>query len=151
MPPQNQKKSRDEKLPSSKQKDTVNVATLPAVPAPTTPATVPATTTPAAVRSEGLQFFLQLRTQSITDGRFLNWAEFESRLVQKFGRRLPKDVSEAALGLRAMLTEVHSAVDAIFATHHVVTLFELESLVLRSSTQFEAYSSFDEVSIACPT
>ena len=92
-----------------------------------------------------MKYFLQLRTQAIAGDKFLNWATLEVNLVQKLGRRLPKDVSEAAFALRSMLTEVHSAVDAIFATHHVVTLHELEAMVLRSSTQFERCSCFAEV------
>ena len=46
-------------------------------------------------------------------------------------------------GLQRMVAEVNSTVDAIIATHHMISLHELEQLLLASNRSFEGIGSFD--------
>ena len=57
----------------------------------------------------------------------------------------PKEVAEAIFGLRTMVTEVNTSIQVVFSTHHLVTLHDLERLVLTTNKTFESVSKFDDL------
>ena len=93
-----------------------------------------------------LQLFQTARFRVIERG-FLSWPALEKELSKIWPRHPPKEVSEALFGLRTMLTEVNTTVSIVFSTHHLVTLHDLEKLVLSTNKTFEAVSSFDELKL----
>ena len=92
-----------------------------------------------------LAVFNASRQQLLSDGLFLDIAALEYAVRRHFGDRLPHEVSEALGGLQRVMASVNSALAAAFATHHLLTLRDLEAWVLWSSRDFEGAASFAEL------
>ena len=123
----------------------------PALPPPTMPPPSPSSIgsaprmQPPSPSSAIAQFQACRLSASANGTRFLEWGILTRELHQVFGHRTPHEVSHAINALQRMLLEVNSAIDAVIATHHVLTLHELEERVLRSSHSFEGVERFDDL------
>ena len=124
-----------------------------AAPAPEPPLpshSTPSATAPQAVaRATPLVVFQTCRVAATANGtQFLDWNHLVSHLHQRLGTHpmSPRsDVREYLHALQRVLQEVSSAIDAVIATHHVVSLHELEQLVLSTSDAFKERASFGEL------
>ena len=88
-----------------------------------------------------IAIFNSWRQQLLKDG-YLDMVALEHALRQHFGTRLPKEVSDALGGLQRVMSSVNSALTAAFATHHFLTMRDLEALVIMSSRDFQGVASF---------
>ena len=96
---------------------------------------------------EPLALFNAFRQRLLAGGKFLDLVALDQALRRHFGerQRLPTEVHEALGGLQRMMASVSSALTVAFATHHVLTLRDLEAWVLGSSRDFDGVSSFSQL------
>ena len=92
-----------------------------------------------------LAVFNAARQHLLTEGLFLDMAALEHAQRRHFGDLLPNEVSDALGGLQRVLASVNSALTTAFATHHLLTLRDLEAWVLWSSRDFQGAASFAEL------
>ena len=92
-----------------------------------------------------LAIFNGWRQRLLQDGHYLDIVALDEALRRHFRGRLPKEVGDGLGGLERMLTSVNSALMAAFATHHMLTLRDLEAWVLRSTRDFEGVASFAQL------
>ena len=104
----------------------------------------PASSPPSHQPTSPLAHFQAARLAATANGtKFLDMAVLTSQLHQRFTSRLPSEVFQAVNALQRMLQEVSSSIDAAIATHHVLTLHDLQALVLSSNDAFKDAASFD--------
>ena len=95
--------------------------------------------------AEPLALFNVFRQRLLAEGRFLDVTTLEQTLRRHYGNRLPAEIHEALGGLQRMMASVSSALTMAFATHHILTLRDLEAWVLSSSRDFDGVSSFAQL------
>ena len=93
-------------------------------------------------------FMQQCRRQIIAEEGYLLYGELETVLIRQFGNKRfwSRDLSDATLALRRVLTSVEAAIDAVLATHAVVALRDLQEMLMKVR-QFRQARSFDELGI----
>lgn len=89
---------------------------------------------------------MQCRKQLIARGDFIDLEELKIMLRKHF-TRTPRDVQECLKALERLVKEIGAAIQVIFATQQVITLFELEKCVLRGNQHLEGVESFDELNL----
>ena len=67
--------------------------------------------------------------------------------MQQKQKHRPKEVGEAMHALQRVLAAVNTAVAAALGTHNLLTLADLERLVLAGSRDFEGVASFEELKL----
>ena len=94
-----------------------------------------------------LALFNGFRQRLLSEGNFLDLVSLEQALRRYYGerQRLPAEIHEALGGVQRMMASVSSALTVAFATHHVLTLRDLESWVLTSSRDFDGVASFAQL------
>ena len=102
--------------------------------------------TPPAVSE--IAKFQSLRLAATENGaKFIDYSLLIKLVRQHFGRQTPREVAAAVAGVQRMLQEVNSTISAAIATHHLLPLHELSSLILSTNTNFEGLESFDALLI----
>ena len=92
-----------------------------------------------------LALFNAWRQKLLAQGAYLDLAALEQAQQRAYGGRLPSEIVDALGGLSRIMASTNSAVSTIFATHHVVTLRDIEAWVLSSSRDFAGLACFDQL------
>ena len=92
-----------------------------------------------------LTIFNAWRQHLLADGKYLDFFALEKALRRALGESLPREVNDALGGLKRMMASVNSALNVIFATHHILTLRDIASWVLTSSRDFQGCSTFEQL------
>jgi hypothetical protein len=107
----------------------------------------PAAATAASPGSDLLAAFSQTRQQLLSGkNSYLDYCQLHNLLQQKQKHR-PKEVGEAMHALQRVLAAVNTAVAAALGTHNLLTLADLERLVLAGSRDFEGVGSFEQLKL----
>ena len=94
--------------------------------------------------SSTLAHFQATRSFFIAQG-YLNFSAFQATLLAQYHNHLPHDVAEALRGLQRMSSSVNSSISVCLATHHCLTLKDVEAWILESCNDFRGLSSFDQI------
>ena len=93
-----------------------------------------------------LALFNAWRQRLLAQGAYLDFAALEQAQHRAYGGgSLPQEVVEALGGLSRIMASINTAVSTIFATHHIVTLRDIEAWVLSSSRDFAGLACFDQL------
>ena len=97
---------------------------------------------------EQIRCFQRFRRQIIQEEHFLNYKELESRLHEEFGetRTWSKRLVDACNGIRRMLASIELSIDAAIATHQILTLHDLQSMIMENK-DFKELDSFENVQV----
>ena len=91
--------------------------------------------------------FSQARQQLLSGkNSYLDFCQLHN-LLQQMQKHRPKEVAEAMHALQRVLAAVNTAVAAALGTHNLLTLADLERLVLAGSRDFEGVGSFEQLKL----
>ena len=96
--------------------------------------------------SWGLGHFQASRLSATANGEhFMDWSELMRQLHVRLGPHTylwPHEVNQALNALQRVMQEVSTILDGVLATHHVITLHELDGLVMNMTNSFREVDSF---------
>ena len=97
---------------------------------------------------EQIKYLQHLRRQTIQQGQFLDYKELESQLHEEFGetKRWSKRLVDHCNSIRRILSTIEISIDAAIATHQLLTLHDLQEILMENKDFKELYS-FENVKV----